>query len=487
MAKDNTDRLCATCRAKASDDLVQPPALPRSFWTSEHMATALETWHMGKVLMAYRTHPDHGRTLSQETVAGWLNLTQAQLSRIENGRAPEELSKLMHWADTLGTPSDLLWFKLPSDRRPKHAPPRASASNAVRQLRPMNRSGVTPTFRRDPDEHAMTDIQRRTLLSGGLAALSLPALGIEDLRHIVAALDNSRRYLDHEVVDYFEGQIAACATDDGARGPRETLPVVLGIMGAIEYHARDVKPDVRRRLVAVGARSAEFAGWLYRDSGTPKLADYWRDRAVEWAQEAGDLAMQGYILLKKSQAAWDTRDASRMLALAQAVQEGPWGLPPKVRAEAAQQEARGHAMLGADIAVVERKLEDARTLLGIRSSEAEGSELSSHYDEALLGMQTAICYAEAGKPLVAVDIYRDELTARSFSRRDYGYFLSLMANTVAAAGEPDEAAQLGVEALTVAANTDSRRTVLELRRLAGRLEPWGHRADVRTLVDAMRS
>lgn len=486
LAKDNTDRLCASCRARANDELVRPPALPRSFWVSEHMATALDSWHMGKVLSAYRTHPHHGRTLSQETVAGWLNLTQAQLSRIESGRPPEELSKLMHWADTLGIPSDVLWFKLPSDRRPKHQPMKTVLPGGVRHSRPENRSGVSATARRDIGEQSMTDLQRRTLLTSGLAALSLPALGMDDLRHIVAALDNARRYLDHEVVDYFEGQIAACATDDGAHGPRETLPVVLGVIGAIEHHAREVKPDVRRRLVGVGARSAEFAGWLYRDSATPKLADYWRDRAVEWAQEAGDLSMQGYILLKKSQAAWDNRDASQMLALAQAVQEGPWQLPPRVRAEAAQQEARGHAMLGEDLAVVERKLDEARRLLtATPSDEADGSSLSAHYDQTLLSMQTAICYAEAGKPTAAVELYRQELRARAFSRRDYGYFLSLMANAVAASGEPDEAAQLGVDALGVAAETDSRRTVHELRRLTSRLEPWSRRIAVRELQEAL--
>lgn len=486
LAKDNTDRLCATCRAKANDDLVRPPSLPRSFWTDDHMAAALDSWHMGKVLMAYRTHPQHGRTLSQEIVAGWLNLTQAQLSRIENGRAPEELSKLMHWADTLGVPSDVLWFKLPSERNPKPRPRPTSAQISRRRPQPPVRSGVGMTPLPNASEQTMADVQRRTLLSGGLAALSLPALGVDDLRHIAAALENARRYLDHEVVDYFEGQITACATDDGARGPRETLPVVLGIVGAIEHHAGMVKPGVRRRLVAVGARSAEFAGWLYRDSATPKLADYWRDRAVEWAQEADDLSMQGYILLKKSQAAWDTRDAGRMLTLAQAVQEGPWGLPSKVRAEAAQQEARGHAMLGAELAVVERKLDEARALLDDpRESNQEPSDLSAHYDLSLLTMQTAICYAEAGKPLRAVEIYRQELTTRAFSRRDYGYFLSLMANTVAAAGEPDDAARLGIDALSVAANTDSRRTVKELHRLMGRLEPWSRRAAVRELHDAL--
>jgi transcriptional regulator with XRE-family HTH domain/tetratricopeptide (TPR) repeat protein len=450
------------------------------------MRAALESWHMGKVFSAYRTHPHHGRTLSQELVAGWLNLTQAQLSRIESGRAPEELSKLIHWANTLGVPGDLLWFKLPGDRQASPQPRSAEAKLPTRRVPAPGRNGVVTAPLSYSSEQDMADVQRRTLLSSGIAAMSVPALGLEDLKHIVAPLDDAHRYLDHDVVDYFERQITVCASDDGTRGPRGTLPVVLGIIGAIEHNARKVKPEVRRRLVAVGAQSAEFAGWLYRDSGTPKLADYWRDRAVEWAQEAGDLAMQGYILLKKSQAAWDSRDAVRMLTLAQAAQDGPWQLPPKVRAEAAQQEARGQAMLGADIAVVERKLDEARDLLGegVDQHDHEGAELSAHYDEALLSMQTAICYSEAGKPLHAVDIYRRELTAGSFSRRDYGYFLSLMANTLAAAGEPDEAAHLGIDALDVAASTDSRRTVQELRRLTNRLEPWSHRAAVRELHDA---
>jgi len=487
LALDNSDRFCAACRSKANDEMVRPPEFPRSFWTDGHMAAALDSWHMGKVFAAYRTHPQHGRTLSQELVAGWLNLTQAQLSRIESGRAPEELSKLIHWANALGVPSDLLWYKLPSDRRTVPSQHSTASTSAQRRPQQVVRRGVESTPHADASERAMADLQRRTLLSSGIAALSLPALGLDDLKHIVTALDDARRYLDHEVVDYFQQQITNCASDDGARGPRETLPVVLGIIGAIEHHARSVKPDIRRRLVAVGAQSAEFAGWLYRDSATPKLADYWRDRAVEWAQEAGDMPMQGYILLKKSQAAWDSRDAVRMLTLAQAAQDGPWKLPPKVRAEAAQQEARGHAMLGADLAVVERKLDEARGLLEDETEPAsdEESKLSAHYDETLLAMQTAICFAEAGKPLRSVEIYRRELSARAFSRRDYGYFQSLMANTLAAAGEPDEAAQLGIDALDVAASTDSRRTVQELRRLTGRLEPWANRASVRELHDAL--
>jgi tetratricopeptide (TPR) repeat protein len=291
--------------------------------------------------------------------------------------------------------------------------------------------------------------------------------------------------MDRSVVDHFSAQMVACATDDGHQGPKATLPVILGIIGAIESSARQVKPDVRRSLLRVGSRSAEFAGWLYRDIGVPSMAAYWRDRANEWAQEAGDPAMQGYVLLKKSQAAWDDRDALRMLTLSQAVQEGPWQLPVKVRAEAAQQEARGHAMLAGDLALMERKLEEAHRLLAEAPADGPSDELGFHYNGTLLMMQTAICYGEAGQPARAAELYGSHLSAGGFSRRDYGYFLSLRAGALAQAGEAEEAARVSMEALPVATSTNSTRTTAELLRVADLLQPWADVAAVREFRGAL--
>jgi hypothetical protein len=59
------------------------------------MRDALDAWHMGRVIQAYRCHPWHGRPLSQGVVAGWCGLTQTQLSRMENGAPPQDLAKLI--------------------------------------------------------------------------------------------------------------------------------------------------------------------------------------------------------------------------------------------------------------------------------------------------------------------------------------------------------------------------------------------------------
>jgi tetratricopeptide (TPR) repeat protein len=337
------------------------------------------------------------------------------------------------------------------------------------------------------DELAMSPVNRRSLLTHGIAAAALPALGLDQLGHLANALEDARRYLDGSVVDYFRRRLDTCKADDGTLGPTKTLPVVLAILNAVDEHARDVKPDVRRHLLRVAAQGAEFAGWLYRDARNPVLATFWRDRATEWAQEADDTAMQGYVLLKKAQAAYDERDATRMLTLAQAAQNGPWQLPTKVCAEVAQQEARGHAMLGDDTDLVQRKLDQAQQLLADANATPgdEGAHLGAHYNHTLLTMQTAICLAEAGQPRRAAELYREWLSDDHFSRRDYGYFLSLMASTLAQAGEPDAAALTGLQSLPLAQETNSLRTTQELGKVLALLKPWGNRAAVRELREAV--
>jgi hypothetical protein len=262
--------------------------------------------------------------------------------------------------------------------------------------------------------------------------------------------------------------------------------VVLGILGAIEKHARDVAPAVRRELLSVGARGAEFAGWLYRDLHHPRHACCWYDRATEWAQAAGDTAAQGYILLRKSQMAYEDRDAVRVLTLAQAAQYGPWQLPRPVRAEVTQQEARGLAMVGEPIGLIEQKLDLARQLLADTAlDDAQPGQLGCSFNESALTLRTASCYIEAGKPQQAAALYGQVLSAGGLSRRDRGYFLARRSSSLALAGEPDDAASAGLEAAQLALSTTSQRTKRELMRALAALKPWRNRPGPRALREAL--
>jgi transcriptional regulator with XRE-family HTH domain len=112
LAQDNRDDICSLCQKKEAVGAARAPDVPAEFWAYEDLQCALDTWHMGKVIAAYRVHPLHRRPLSQEVVAGWVGISQVQLSRIENGGPIRDLDRLEMWARTLRIPENLLWFRL---------------------------------------------------------------------------------------------------------------------------------------------------------------------------------------------------------------------------------------------------------------------------------------------------------------------------------------------------------------------------------------
>ncbi|MEU6715399.1 helix-turn-helix transcriptional regulator [Nonomuraea sp. NPDC046802] len=131
LARDNATGRCAACTTHArstTDTPVGPPRVPPVFWDHPEMRAALDKWHMGKVIAAYRAHPHHVRPLRQETVAAWVGITQPQLSRIENGPPMTDLGRLTQWARLLGIPPERLWFQVPEQRTPPSVPLLTSAA-----------------------------------------------------------------------------------------------------------------------------------------------------------------------------------------------------------------------------------------------------------------------------------------------------------------------------------------------------------------------
>ncbi|MGA6157831.1 XRE family transcriptional regulator [Stenotrophomonas sp. NPDC087984] len=342
--------------------------------------------------------------------------------------------------------------------------------------------GTAPSTERE----IMSLFNRRTLLKGGFSVTALRGASFEGVERVAAALDDARRYFDGTMVEYFRSQLETAKCDDGRIGAQKTLPVVLGLLGVIERQARDVKPVIRRELLSVGADGAEFAGWLYRDAHQPDIAVFWYDRAMEWAQEADDPAMQGYMLLKKSQMAYDDRDAVRMLTLAQAGQHRRWHLPARVQAELLQQEALGCAMLGEPLTLIEQKLDTARELL-TRAADGEPSGLGAYFNEHTLLLRNAVSYTEAGKPGIAADLFGEIISAGTLSRRDTGFFNARRAAALALGGEPDEAAEVGIASAEVAQAVQSERTVRVLGEVLQTLSRWRSRPAVRKFREALRA
>jgi transcriptional regulator with XRE-family HTH domain len=286
------------------------------------------------------------------------------------------------------------------------------------------------------------------------------------------------------VLRHLRDRLEAGKAKDGICGQAAALPAVLDILAFVNEVARTAGPEIRGQFLTLAADCAEFAGWLYRDAMNLECSMYWHDRAMEWAQESGDLPRQGYVLLKKAQLAYDYREPARMLALSRSVQDGPWSLPAQVQAEAAQQVARALAMLGAPLDDVERELGHAWDLLDA----AAGSQtaIGAHYSTAVLSMQTAACYAEVGQPGRAIELYRQNLSPETFSPRDFGYFQSWMAASLAMAGYPESSARIVRASAERAVQLGSNRTRSELRRVHALLQPWRNRPSVRELQAAVK-
>ncbi|TCJ40108.1 XRE family transcriptional regulator [Parafrankia sp. BMG5.11] len=497
LAADNPLAMCSPCQSATLDAHARPPTVPPQFWALDQMRDALATWHMGRVIFAYRHHPHHPQTLPQELVGTWLGLTQAQLSRIENGRAPEELSKLIRYSQILGIPAELLWFDLPGSSRDR----RTATDAAPPLLMPILLNGREVMLPIDAEAAKANGLDgmlggltadsrgtpglatSRGEPSGRQAAQLLPYAGLDEMQHMAAALDDARRYLDGSVVGFFGQQFERCKADDGQLGPLRVLPMVLGVLDAIQKHARDVRPAVRRELLAVGADGAEFAGWLYRDLHDPASAAHWYDRAMEWAQEAQDAPMQAYVLVKKSQMAYDSRDLARTLTLAEAASRVCPAAPPSVQAELLQQEALALATHGEPLPVIERKLDAARVAFGETAPDTNATGL--HITTATLQLRAAAVYTEAGIPERASGIFADILAENSLSRRDTGLFGARRAAALALSGHPDDAAAVGLDALRIARATSSERTTAILSDVARTLTPWRSRPGPREFREAM--
>jgi len=323
-------------------------------------------------------------------------------------------------------------------------------------------------------EPELVALHRRDFVRRGLAALATSVAGAD-------RRDGSgqRTPLDYET------ELTELQAMDLSRGAGGPILGVAQLLRGIASDLRTARGADRADLLRVGARAAEFAGFLYRDLGDPARCLYLHDRAMEWAQENQDEPMQAYVLLRKAQAAYDQRDAERMLGLARAAHRFHGALPPGLQAEVLQQEARGEAMLGLPHQGVQRKLYEARALLHRANSDHPNDAPGSSYDERLLDLQTAVCLTESGRPRDAVGGYQKLFAGATFCTRDRAYFSTLMATALALSGEPEEAAATVCKVLPAAIKTNSRRTVREAHIVASALRPWSKRPAVRDLDEAL--
>lgn len=330
------------------------------------------------------------------------------------------------------------------------------------------------------------------LLATGALSAVLPAgvLNLDEADRLARVMEQPSR-VDPQVIGYFDRLLAEHYTADKILGPHQLLGPVLAQLDMLDALRKHARPPVAKPLLRVLAQYAEFAGWLHQDAGDVPAAMYWSDRATQWAQSACDYQMVAYLLVRKSNIACLTDDATTVIELAAAAQDTPGDIDPKIIALAAQQEARGWAMIS-DVDHCRPKLDTAAELLSKHSEQGDPAApvYIQYYDLGVLEDQSATCYRSIGRAEDAIAIFERRIVASLDANlhRDRGYQMAKLANAVVAAKQPDpeRAAQLGLACLDLARQTGSARIGKELNTLDATLTTrWPDQPDARAFHDAL--
>lgn len=242
----------------------------------------------------------------------------------------------------------------------------------------------------------------------------------------------------------------------------------------------------RNQFLLLGARFAEYAGWMAQESGADQAALWWTDKAVEMADSAGNSDLAAYALVRRGLIKLYQHDAKSTIDLARHAQADT-RVPPRIRGLAAQREAQGHALAG-DYNRCRRALDRAAVLLeaalqDTSSDDGPGVPIlgpSNTLDQAAVA--TGWCMHDLGRAREATDIMAAEIARIPISahraRARYGTRLAL---AYTAAGDIDHACAVADHFLPDVEAVDSATIRTDLRLLVRTLAPCQTYRPVREL------
>ncbi|WP_144126754.1 helix-turn-helix domain-containing protein [Catellatospora sichuanensis] len=353
---------------------------------------------------------------------------------------------------------------------------------------------VTVEFRLSGRREARVSLSRREfhrLMATGAFGGALRAdLTDTDLAERVSRAVGEPQRTDPQVLDYFRTLLEQHFVADKMLGPRALLGQVHAQIEILDGLRRGGRPGTSESTLRLLARYAEFAGWLHQDCGDVASAIFWSDRATQWAQAIGDQPFVAYLLVRRSNIAMIDRDGVDVVELAAAAQRVPGPISPRLRALAAQQEARGWAMHG-DADSFRVRLDVAADLLHDHPDGVdENAPVYLHrYDLAALEEQSATGYRDCGHADTAVAILERRIAdTPAHLQRDQAHQWVKLANAVLKSAQPDpeRAAALGLRCVSAARTTGSARIVGELRTLSRTLSRrWPDLCQTEELRDAL--
>jgi tetratricopeptide (TPR) repeat protein len=411
--------------------------------------------HMGRVIAAYRHHPFHGQPLRQETVAGWVFMTQPQLSRVENGPPIRDLDKLILWARTLRIPSSLLWFKLPEDTTSQLAERNAQPPRADR--------GVEAWWSRFANQ------EDAAVLGPPGQESRLPSCELDE----VLTLVTSPR-LSPATIEALEASIRDLWKRDDQYGGETLRPAVIAqLRYVLRLLTECSREDQRRRLTVIAAEFARLAGWMFFDARQYSAAHTYFEEALRLAKQIHDRSFIANVLACLSLQATYEDNPADALALARAAQDTCRGTAtPRVMAMLSMREAFAHAALpdksGCRIAISQSHA----SFENIDGADRDPAWVA-YFDETKLTADTGIALSRLGDHQAAEPLLVDALDRQSPSNtRTLAFHTFWLSKTQLQAGNLDQSLGTATKVLELATSVASARIAGHVQEFQHSLTPF---------------
>ncbi len=410
LARDNGASLCRPCRRQALNRpaLSGPPTLPDSFWGLDAMRQALATRHIGKIIRCYRVSVSRysltGSSLSQEVVGEWLGLSQTQLSRIENGDAVTDLSRLVSWASVLGIPDRHLWFDVPTgvDDRNRRLALTGSRSTGSEFG---NGSG---------DEMHRRELLRMLTLAGALLETSgVSGVDVDRLEFF----QEGGKSLDSQALDEFATMNSYLWRAFGAADQKaEVYPSVREHLSALVSNAKWTGGKNHRRLSELTADIFQLAGEIFLDLDDYVNAAQCYTLAGTAAKEAGDFDLWACALTRHAYLAVFDRKFSEALPVLDLAQALALRGNPDMSTRHWVQIVRAETLAGmGDLDECKKALDGAQLVKSLPSPVHNSGWL--RFDGSRLNEEIGRCFVELRRPDLAVEPLHAALSQNPSVRR----------------------------------------------------------------------
>lgn len=490
LAGDNRDSLCRSCQRAAREALIDgPPDVPPEFWQYPPLREALAgERNLGRAVRHYRKHPHHGeKGIPQEIVAGWLNISQSQLARIERGQPIEDLGRLNQWAAVLRIPSELLWFDPPGEESKPAPSTSESGAWTISTGTPVNTLINRVTWTRD-------DVSLLSECFDSALSASSPA-DIEMLSHAWLSADTPQlieldagRRVGESLISTVEHRVTQLRRADDYMSGRASHALV---RKEIRDTARLLKEasltgfQARRVLVATG-ELAQLAAFVAADAGLYRQAINYAEGGILAAHAGGDQPLAANIMTTLSYQIANTGSPRQAAILARTAYAGAkHNSTATAKALFLDRIAWADAKSG-DLQSCERTLGQVEDSFS-RSDPDEDPDWLYWVNREEIDVMAGRCLTELNQPAKAVSLLTDAIEVYDSTHiREISLYQSWLAEDYILLGDVDTAADLATQVLELGARADSARADERLAHLAVLMEPFKNVRGASEFLDRYR-